>query len=146
VLKRWPMYTEIVEADKVINVPIAKHHGLARLTMSMKNWMGVMGGRRSRIHQKLDHALVDLARFVKPTLTVLDAVRVLTANGPQGGRLADVKRLNTVIVGVDQVALDAFGSTLFGLKPDALAYVREGARAGLGRDDIGNLRIAKLDV
>jgi uncharacterized protein (DUF362 family) len=146
VLRQWPMYTEVMEADKVINVPIAKHHGLARLTMCMKNWMGVMGGSRSRIHQKLDHALVDLARFVKPTLSVLDAVRVLTANGPQGGRLADVRRLDTIVVGVDQVAIDAFGSTLFGLKPDALGYVREGVRSGLGRADIENLRIAKLDV
>ena len=84
VLKTWPLYTEVFEADKVINIPIAKHHGLAKLTMSMKNWMGVMGGSRRMIHQRLDESLVDLAMKIKPTLTVLDAVRILTANGPPG--------------------------------------------------------------
>ena len=90
VLKNWPLYTEVFEADKVINVPIAKDHSLATLTLTMKNWMGVMGGSRRRIHQRLDESLVDLAMKVKPTLNILDAVRVLTANGPQGGSLADV--------------------------------------------------------
>ena len=65
-LKSWPLYTEIIEADKVINVPIAKVHGIATLTLGMKNWMGIMGGSRGRIHQRIDESLVDLARFVKP--------------------------------------------------------------------------------
>ena len=91
-LKSWPLYTEVFEADKVINIPIAKHHGLAKLTMSMKNWMGVMGGSRRTIHQRLDESLVDLSMAIKPTLTILDAVRILTANGPQGGNLDDVKK------------------------------------------------------
>ncbi len=98
-LKSWPLYTEIFEADKVINIPIAKHHGLAKLTLSMKNWMGVMGGSRRQIHQKLDESLVDLSMKIKPTLTILDAVRILTANGPQGGSLDDVKKLDTIVVG-----------------------------------------------
>jgi uncharacterized protein (DUF362 family) len=143
-LEDWPLYTEVFEADKVINVPVAKHHGLATLTMAMKNWMGVMGGLRRRIHQKLDLALVDLAGFVKPTLTVLDAVRVLTGNGPQGGSLDDVRRLDTVIAGVDQVAVDSFGATLFGMRGTDLGYVREGERAGLGVADLSRLNIVKL--
>src|SRR5574342_392628 len=105
-LKSWPLYTELFEADKVINVPIAKHHGSAKLTMSLKNWMGVRGGHRRQIHQKLDQSLVDLSLKIKPTLTILDAGRILTANGPQGGSLEDVKKLDTVIAGVDQVAID----------------------------------------
>jgi uncharacterized protein (DUF362 family) len=145
-LREWPLYQEIIEADKVINVPIAKHHGLAWLTMSMKNWMGVMGGSRDRIHQKLDQSLVDLSLVIKPTLTVLDAVRVLTANGPQGGSLADVRKLNTVIVGTDQVAVDAYGATLFGMKGSDLGYVRVAAEAGLGTMDLSKVNIMKIDV
>jgi uncharacterized protein (DUF362 family) len=145
-LSNWPVYSEIMEADKVINIPIAKHHGLASLTMAMKNWMGVIGGARSRIHQRLDEALVDLSGFIKPTLTVLDAVRVLTANGPQGGSLEDVKRLNTVVAGVDQVAVDSFGATLFGMKGENLGYVKLGAKAGLGVMDLSKLNIKRLSV
>jgi uncharacterized protein (DUF362 family) len=146
VLADWPIYSEALDADKVINVPIAKHHGLAGLTLSMKNWMGVMGGKRSRIHQSLDRALVDLAGFMKPALTVLDAVRVLVANGPQGGSPRDVRRLDTVAAGVDQVAVDAFGATLFGLTGRDLGYVREAERVGLGTADLKKLNYVTLKI
>jgi uncharacterized protein (DUF362 family) len=145
-LKEWEIYSDVLEADKVINIPIAKHHSLAKLTMAIKNWMGVIGGRRSRIHQKLDSALVDLAGEITPTLTLLDAVRVLVANGPQGGYLEDVRTLNTVVAGVDQVAVDSFGATLFGLTGRDLGYVREAERAGLGTADLSKLNIHMLNA
>ena len=145
-LKSWPLYTEIFEADKVINIPIAKHHGLAKLTLSMKNWMGVMGGSRRQIHQKLDESLVDLSMKIKPTLTILDAVRILTANGPQGGSLADVKRLDTLVAGFDPVAIDSYGATLFGMKGSDLGYVALGHRLGLGQMDLSRLVIRKISV
>jgi len=145
-LKSWPLYSEIFEADKVINVPVAKHHSLAKLTMSMKNWMGIMGGARNRIHQRLDESLVDIAMTVKPTLTVLDAVRIVIANGPQGGSLSDVRRMDTVIAGMDQVAVDSFGATLFGMKGDDLGYVKLGAASGLGVSDLSRLMIRKISI
>jgi uncharacterized protein (DUF362 family) len=145
-LKSWPLYSDIFEADKVINVPIAKHHGLAKLTMSMKNWMGVMGGSRRQIHQKLDESLVDLSLKIKPALTILDAVRILTANGPQGGSLADVKKLDTVIVGIDPVAIDSYGATLFGMKGSDLGYVTIGHKLGIGQMDLNKLRIKKIRI
>ena len=145
-LKSWPLYSEVFDADKVINIPIAKHHGLAKLTMSMKNWMGVMGGQRRQIHQKLDESLVDLSMKIKPTLTILDAVRILTGNGPQGGSLADVRKLDTVIAGIDQVAIDSYGATLFGMKGSDLGYVRIGNERGVGRMDLHKLLIKKINV
>ncbi|HNY72708.1 MAG TPA: DUF362 domain-containing protein [Syntrophales bacterium] len=145
-LKSWPLYTEILAADKVINVPIAKVHGIATLTLGMKNWMGVMGGWRGRIHQRIDESLVDIARVIRPSLIVLDAVRILVDNGPQGGSLADVRRLDTVIAGTDQVAVDAFGTTLFGMKADTLGCVRIGHRAGLGNMDLSRLLIKRVSV
>jgi uncharacterized protein (DUF362 family) len=145
-LKSWPLYAPALEADTLINIPIAKHHGLAGLTMAMKNWMGVMGGNRGRIHQNLGESLADLALVIKPDLTVLDAVRILTANGPQGGSLKDVKRLDTVVAGVDQVAVDSFGATLFGKKADDLSYLRAAKRAGLGRTDIKAFNIKRINV
>ena len=145
-LTSWPLYSEIFEADKVINVPIAKHHGLAKLTLSMKNWMGIMGGSRRVIHQKLDESLVDLAMKVKPCLTILDAVRILTDNGPQGGDLKDVKKLDTIVAGVDQVAVDSYGATLFGMQGKDLGYVRVGAEHKFGVMDLGKLKIKKVTV
>jgi len=146
VLKSWPLYRDVFEADKIINVPIAKHHGLAKLTMAMKNWMGIMGGERGRIHQKIGECLADVCLVVKPTLTVLDAVRILTANGPQGGSLNDVKRIDTIVVGTDQVALDSFGATLFGMKGSDLSYVKAGAAIGIGTMDLTKLKIKNISV
>ena len=143
-LKSWPIYTEVLEADKVINMPIAKTHGLSTLTLGMKNWMGIMGGSRGRIHQRIDGSLVDVAMLIKPTLIVLDAVRILTANGPQGGDISDVKRLNTVVAGTDQVAVDAFGATLFGLKGSDIGHIVAGHRAGLGTMELQKLKIKKI--
>jgi uncharacterized protein (DUF362 family) len=143
-LKNWEVYQEAVEVDKIINVPILKHHSLARLTMGMKNFMGLVGGDRSRIHWHLDQAIVDLAAFFKPALIVLDAIRILTANGPQGGSLKYVKRLNTVAAGIDSVAIDAVGATLFGLDPDELEHLHIAAKRGLGRMDLGKLRIKEV--
>ncbi|MBN2654082.1 MAG: DUF362 domain-containing protein [Nitrospirae bacterium] len=145
-IKSWPLYEPLLAADKIINIPIAKHHGLSRLTMAMKNWMGVMGGRRSHIHQRLDESLVDLCLVIKPTLTILDAVRILVANGPQGGSLDDVKKLDTIVAGVDQVAVDAYGATLFGMKGNDLGYVRMAAQRGLGKMDLQKLNIKKITV
>jgi uncharacterized protein (DUF362 family) len=144
-LKKTEIYDDILKADVLINVPIAKNHGLARITMGMKNLLGVVKDRPP-LHINLGQNLADLATRVRPTLTVLDAIRILTANGPTGGNLDDVKKLDTVIVSPDYVAVDAYGSTLFGLKPTSLDYVRAGAKSGFGRADVENLKIEEINV
>ncbi|MCP2620076.1 DUF362 domain-containing protein [Candidatus Aminicenantes bacterium AC-334-K16] len=131
-LKEWEVYTDFIEADKIINVPIAKHHSLSRLTMGMKNWLGALGGNRNQLHQKLDQAMVDLASFFKPALTILDAYRILWRNGPQGGRLSDVKLAKTLIASQDYVAVDALGATLFEIKPDELPFLQIAYQKGQG--------------
>ena len=143
VLDDWPVYTPLVNADKVINVPVAKHHNLAVYTGAMKNWYGLLGGRRNRLHQNIDVSIADLATFMQPTLTVLDAVRVLMRNGPQGGNIADAKDLNTVIASVDQVAADALGCTLIGKTPNQVAYLAMGEQRGLGTRDWRTLRVVE---
>ena len=132
VLKEWPVYAEVVEADVLINVPIAKHHSLTTVTLGMKNLMGAVGGARERFHQNTELTLPDLAAFLKPKLIVLDAIRVLTGNGPVGGSLTDVKRKETIVAGTDQVAVDAYGATLLGHKPQAIEHIVEAGRRGLG--------------
>lgn len=146
VLTSWPIYSEALEADVLINVPIAKHHGLARITMGIKNLMGLMGGNRSRIHQRLDLAIAEMAAFVKPQLTIIDAVRILVANGPQGGNPDDVRHPGVIIAGVDQVAADSLGATLFGMEGRDLGYIREAVRLGVGEAELEKLEIRNLDL
>ncbi len=132
VLKTWEVYQDAVEADKLINVAIVKQHSLSKATLGIKNLMGLVGGPRNRYHQNLTGTLPDLAAFFKPDLVVLDAVRVLRANGPSGGSLTDVVRKDTVIAGVDQVAVDAVGATFLGLKAAEIGHLAEAEKRGLG--------------
>ena len=142
-LKTWPLYTGIIEADLVINVPVAKHHGLTDASLAMKNYMGVIGGRRNAWHQSMAACLCDITRFMKPQLTVLDAVRLLTAHGPQGGDLDDVALTGVVAAGTDIVALDAFGATLLGHQPTAIGTITAAAEQGLGTLDYRSLPLVE---
>ncbi len=140
VLDEWPIFTTLVDADKVINVPVAKHHNLAKYTAAMKNWYGVLGGRRNRLHQSIDVSIADLATFMRPSLVVVDATRVLVRNGPQGGNIDDTRVMGTVIATVDQVAADAYGCTLIGQHRDNVPYLKMGHERGLGTMYWENLR------
>jgi len=133
VLKEWAVHPSFVEADVRINVPIAKHHGLANLTLGMKNWMGAIAGNRNRLHQNLDASVVDLGAFFRPSLTVIDGVRILTRGGPQGGSLADVRRLDTVIASADPVAAEARAVRLHGPGAIQPACISMAESRGLGR-------------
>ncbi|MFC2157817.1 DUF362 domain-containing protein [Acidobacteriota bacterium] len=145
-LKDWEIYTDFLEADKIINVPIAKSHSLSRVTLSMKNWLGCIGGNRNQLHQNLDAAMVDLAAFFKPVLTVLDAYRVMFRNGPTGGRLSDVKLQKTVVAGVDYVAVDAMGVTFLDIKPEEMNYLKMANERGYGENNLEKLKIEKRTV
>ncbi len=140
------MVLDVLEADKIINVPIAKHHSLCRLTMGMKNWLGAAGGSRNQLHQKLDEAMVDFAAFFKPALTVLDAYRILVRNGPQGGRVTDTQLKKTVIAGIDPVAIDAMGAAFFDIKPEELLYLKLARERGLGTYDLAKVRLEKRKI
>ena len=131
---------ELLAADRVINVPVVKQHSLSRATLGMKNWFGVLGRGRARLHQSIDHSIAELAATFRPTLTVVDATRILMANGPQGGSLADVKRLDAVAVGIDPVACDAWGAALLGLQPRSLGFIAAAEGRGLGHGDPNLLR------
>lgn len=142
-LKEWELYDEALSADVYINVPIAKHHGLSKLTLGLKNIMGIMGGNRGYIHRSLDVALADLNAHFRSHLTIIDATRILTAHGPQGGNIADVKVLNKVIASTDIVAADAFATTLFGLKPADIPATVAAYKRGLGEMDLGKIRVVR---
>ena len=146
VLQSWDVYGDVLGVNKLINVPIGKHHGLCKATLGMKNLMGVVGGERNRFHQDLSNTVADLASFIRPTLVVMDAVRVLTANGPVGGNLADVRRKDTVAAGTDQVAIDAFGATLLGLKPEDVGYIVEANARKLGTIAFETLKPRRIEL
>ncbi len=144
-IRSWPVYQDALDADVLINVPIAKTHNLAGLTLGMKNLMGLILNP-GQFHSNLAQRVADLVSLLRPELTVIDAVRILTANGPTGGNLNDVKLTNTVIASADPVAADAWAATLFNLTGDDIPIVRTAARMGLGTMDLKSIRIEELSA
>jgi uncharacterized protein (DUF362 family) len=141
-LKSWPVFIPFLEADKILNLPIAKHHNLTGATLGMKNWYGILGGNRNRLHQQIHQSLADLAAFMMPTLTIMDCYRVLLRNGPTGGNLEDVALKKTVVAGTDPVALDAYvAKAYWNLDPEHLPYLKLAANRGLGTTDFESLHV-----
>jgi len=139
-LGTWDVLEPFVTATKVINVPVAKNHALTGVVAGMKNWIGITGKLRVAFHGDLQRSIAELAALMRPTLTVLDATRVLMHNGPEGGSIDDVKQVNTVAVGVDPVAIDSWAFGLVG-KPimERPKYLELGEQAGLGLVDYASL-------
>jgi len=131
----WPVLRHVFEVDRFINMPIAKHHGLVAGTASMKNFFGAIGGVRDVLHDQLDQAIVDLAAYFRPTLTVIDATRVLMRHGPGGGAFEDVAVRNAVICATDQVAGDSCAAGFLGAAGRDIRHIILAAQQGLGEID-----------
>jgi uncharacterized protein (DUF362 family) len=140
-VNRLEIYKDALEADTYINVPVAKHHSLSKLTLGLKNSMGVLGGNRGNMHHNLGQKLADLATVIRPKLTLIDATRILLRNGPQGGDLDDVRIIDTLVASADPVACDAFATTLFDMQPDEIPSTVAAYKMGLGEMHLANMQI-----
>ncbi len=140
-LGAWDILEPFVTATKIINVPVAKSHNLMGSAAGMKNWIGITTKLRYLFHNDIDASIAELARLMKPTLTVIDATRVLMHGGPAGGSLAAVNPYGAVAAGFDPVALDAWAASIFpssdGSTPE---YLRIAERMGLGSSDFRSFR------
>jgi uncharacterized protein (DUF362 family) len=146
-LRDWPiLWGPFQGITKVIGMAPVKNHHRSGASMVMKNWYGLLGGRRNIFHQNIHTIIKELAMMVRPTLVVLDGTTTMMTNGPTGGSLADLKQTNTVIVSTDQVAADACGATLLGLTAADLPFITRAAAAGIGTADFESLRPARLNV
>jgi uncharacterized protein (DUF362 family) len=141
----WEIYRDVLETDVLIDVPIAKHHSLARLTLGCKNLLGVVADP-NRIHSNLGQRVADLVSLIRPSLTVVDAYRILMDHGPTGGSLNDVKEAHTVIASHDIIAADAYGATLFGLTGNDVPFIKKGAEMGLGTLDLSSVKVEEINV
>ena len=144
-LQTFDIYDEFLNTDVFINVPVAKHHMDAKLTLAMKNLMGIISDRPI-IHRNFGQRIADLASAIRPTLNVMDAVRVMKKNGPTGYFIRDTVPMDTVIVSEDIVAIDSYTTRLFDMKPEDLDYVVCAAEMGIGRSDIENLLVEEYNI
>ncbi len=146
VLGVWPVSRFYHQVDKIINIPVVKHHSLSKCTLAMKNWYGILGGRRNQLHQNIDLSIVDLAHAVKPTITIMDATRVLKRNGPTGGNLEDVSIENTIIAGLDEVAIDSYSLRFLDLKVEEVKFIELAQKRGIGKSDWRSLNPVEINI
>lgn len=142
IFKEWLFNRHVLEADVYINLPVAKHHGSAVLSLGLKNVLGIIGGNRGKIHQNLAQGIADLNTVVRPALTIIDGTRILLRHGPSGGDLADVAVKNTVIASTDTVAADSIGvQTLFNMKPSDIPHIAAASKLRLGEMDLAKIKV-----
>jgi uncharacterized protein (DUF362 family) len=146
-IQNWPvLYAPLKGINKVIGMAPVKDHHRSGASMIMKNWYGLLGGRRNIFHQDINTIIVELAMMVKPSLVVLDGTTSMMTNGPTGGSISDLKETNTMIVSTDQVAADAFGATLLERSLDDLLFIKKAAAAGLGTTDYLSLNPVTVEI
>ncbi|MCM8805039.1 MAG: DUF362 domain-containing protein [Candidatus Omnitrophica bacterium] len=144
VLKEAEVLKDVVECDVLIDVPVVKVHGGGVVTIAMKNFMGIVKDRGYFHRTDLHKCIAEITRYIlsKTRLIVLDATRIMLTRGPQGP--GELEELNMVIAGTDIVALDAYGSTLLGKKPEQVPHIKYGAEMGLGIMDLNKVKIRNV--
>ena len=141
-LKSQEVFEDVLTADVLINVPIAKDHGMSTLTLGMKNLMGIVSTAGSTTARSAATSATSPARSAG-----FHACRRGSDHDPQRSRRWQPRLLekrDTVIASTDIVAVDAYATTLFGMKPDALESTRMGQADGLGTFDLASLKIAEI--
>jgi len=140
------LYEPLVDITKIIGMAPVKDHHRSGASMVMKNWYGLLGGRRNIFHQDINTIIMELAMMVNPSMVILDGTTSMMTNGPTGGSLSDLKQTNTMIVGTDQVAADSFGATLLDRRFSDLPFIGMAEAAGLGTADYRSLDPVELSL
>ncbi|MEW6507985.1 MAG: DUF362 domain-containing protein [Bacteroidota bacterium] len=144
-LTKAKVHELILDCDVFINVPILKHHSSTRLTINMKNLMGIVWDRGYWHRNNLHQCIADFATYDrKPDLNIVDAYYVMMRNGPRGVSKADVSTMKSQIISTDMVAADAAAAKLFGAEPDTIPYIKYAAEMSVGRIDLNSLQIKRI--
>jgi uncharacterized protein (DUF362 family) len=146
-IRNWPVLLgPLKDITKVIGLAPVKDHHRSGASLTMKNWYGLLGGRRNIFHQDIHTIITELAMMVRPTFVVLDGTASMMTNGPTGGSLTDLKQTDTMIISTDQVAADAFGATLLNKSSRDLPFIGKAEAAGAGTADYPSLKPVELSV
>jgi len=145
-LKSAKVHEQILNSDVFINVPVLKHHASARVTIAMKNLMGIVWDRRFWHRNDLHQCIADFCLYAKPTLNVVDAYRMMTRNGPRGVSEADVVLTRNLIISKDIVAVDAAATRVFGSEPDSIPHIVLGHEMGIGNMNLQELSINRISL
>jgi uncharacterized protein (DUF362 family) len=150
-LKTAEVLRDVLESDVFINFPLPKHHFATELTLGLKNLIGIVWDMEQLHKIDLHQCIADINTLRRPDLVVMDAIRILTTNGPKGpGKTEDI---GEVIASTDIVAADAYAATFFKhpktgkpFKPAEIKFVKNAYELGLGEIDLSRIRVKKVNA
>ncbi|MCE9612654.1 MAG: DUF362 domain-containing protein [Lentisphaerae bacterium] len=143
----WPVLAgPLAGVDRVIGLAPIKDHHRSGASLSLKNWYGLLGGRRNVFHQDIHTIITELALMFRPTLVMLDGTESMISNGPTGGSTADLKPTRTIIASTDPVAADSLGVTLLGRRAEDLPYLAQASARGAGRMDVERMDVKRAQM
>ena len=150
-LKSAKIHEAIVDSDKWINVPCLKNHGGAQLTISMKNYMGIVWDRGYFHANDLQQCIADICTYEKrPVLNVVDAYRIMKTNGPRGKSPSDVVLAKGLFISQDIVAVDTAAANFFNqvrkIPVESVKHIVNAQALGLGTMDLDNLKIKRIKI
>ncbi|MDR2442310.1 MAG: DUF362 domain-containing protein [Deltaproteobacteria bacterium] len=136
-----------LEADVIINVPVLKHHGGARLTAALKNLMGAVWDRSTLHRRGLDQTIPEMFLYRKPDLNIVDAQRVMLTGGPRGYGDSRYLAAQMLLVSPDPVAADAASARIVSEAGIATPnYIERASQLGLGKSDLSQVNIQRLTI
>jgi uncharacterized protein (DUF362 family) len=146
-IQNWPvLYAPLARVDRVIGMAPVKDHHRSGASMTLKNWYGLLGGRRNIFHQDVHTVIQELAMMIRPSVVVLDGTQSMLTNGPTGGSLSDLNPTGTLIVSTDPVAADAVGATLLGRTAADLPFIAKAESVGAGTADYRSLDLKEIQT
>jgi uncharacterized protein (DUF362 family) len=146
-IDRWPvLWGPLADVDRVFGLAPVKDHHRSGASLTLKNWYGLLGGRRNIFHQDVHTLIQELAMMIKPTAVVLDGTQAMMQNGPTGGSLSDLKSTGTIVVSTDPVAADAVGAALLDRLPADLPFIAKAERVGAGTADYRSLALSEIET
>ncbi len=141
-LKGLKIFRDCIEVDTFINVPILKSHSMTRLSLGMKNLLGLVQNREF-FHSDSGKRIAELAWGFAPHLNIMDAYRVMTSGGPQSGPTTEVKM---VMASANVLQLDAVAAAAIGVRPEHVPYLPAGRMKGMGEIDVKKIDIKSYEL
>jgi uncharacterized protein (DUF362 family) len=150
-LKSAKIHESIIDCDMWINVPVLKNHGGAKMTMSMKNFMGIVWDRRFWHANDLQQCIADCSTYSKmPSLNIVDAYRVMTQNGPKGKTIDDVVLAKALFMSADIVAVDTAALRFFNqfkeMRIEDVSHIQKAEKAKVGTTNLDAIKVERIKI
>ncbi|MCP4679810.1 MAG: DUF362 domain-containing protein [Deltaproteobacteria bacterium] len=120
----------IVDCDFLINLPKFKAHPWTRLTLSLKNFIGIQDDRHRLVDHNsfLEHKIADLQSVIQPKFIAIDAIEA----GQKMMLTPTPFPMGAIVMGTNSCAVDTVGCHMVHVDPSDLIHLKLAAQRGFG--------------